>query len=66
MMSSRRFRKPYRQLNDFERGRAVGSWVVEQWVVTCKVQTQLFKGAGSDDWCEELIDEINALKGQDA
>ncbi|GFS79466.1 hypothetical protein TNCV_2369971 [Trichonephila clavipes] len=38
----------------------------EQQVVTCNVQTQLCKGAGSSGCCEELIDDMNTLEGQDA
>ncbi|GFV95235.1 hypothetical protein TNCV_1293531 [Trichonephila clavipes] len=66
------FLKPYRQLNDFERGRIALSECVkldghtEQYVVTCNVHIQLRKDDGSNGYCEELIDEMKTFEGQEA
>ncbi|GFY15609.1 hypothetical protein TNCV_1282571 [Trichonephila clavipes] len=68
MLPSLRFRRPYRQLNDFERGRIVGMretrWPYQA-ICRHMQRTQLCKGAGSNGCCKELFDEMNALEGQD-
>ncbi|GFX09374.1 hypothetical protein TNCV_1887871 [Trichonephila clavipes] len=69
MMPSQRFRRPYTQRNDFERGRLSECLKLDrdtrQKDVSCNLQTLFCKGAGRNGWCEELIDEIKALVGQD-
>ncbi|GFT01015.1 hypothetical protein TNCV_4054171 [Trichonephila clavipes] len=72
MMPLQRFRRLYRQLNDFERGRIVGMRETGRSypAVGCHMQrtdtASCAKGTGSNGCCEELLDEMNALEGQNA